>query len=413
MKKMIVIVLTAICIVFSTNAERINLEVYASNLDSIPVAMLPFTRQGETPLVKNEPWKVLANDLEFSGKFSLYRAGIKDSVDFVRRNIPLYIDGTYTVHGQSVYVDFALRDVKSSQIILEKKVDGDIKRIRTIAHIFADQLIETLFNGKGIFTNKILFVKDEGARKNISIMDWDGDDARQLTFANTINIFPAFIDSMSYVYTSFIRGHPNIYKGTLNGKIQYLVPGRFIDTSPAYSSVTGKIVFSSSRNGNMDIFTCDIDGSNLNRLTTAASTETSPCWSPNGYQIAFTSDRTGRPQIFIMDADGGNVHRLWFDGPGYQDSPAWSPKGNLVAFHMITNGKFEIWTISPDGKDPFQVTNLAGSNEYAAWAADGDHLVFSNQHGGKSDLYGIRANGTSLKRLTASGNAKMPDWLNY
>jgi len=406
---------TALLVVFgvctSVLAEKVNLSVYASNLDSIAIGVLPFKKVGEEALSKGEPWKILASDLEFSGRFSVVKITKADTAELAKNNVPLYVDGEYEVFGQFVRVACFLRDAKSGGAVVEKKYESDLKHVRSAGHKFANQLVEMLFNEKGIFESKILFVKDEGPKKNIMLMDWDGDNARPVIANSFINLFPAFIDSASFLFTSFLRGHPNIYKCSFGGKPVYIVPSRFTDTSPAYSQITGKIAFASSRDGNMEVYTCDIDGTGIKRLTTSRSIETAPCWSPNGYQIAFTSDRAGQPQIFVMDADGANVHKLYFGG-GYQDSPAWSPKGDKIAFHMISDGKFDIWTVSSDGSNPFRVTTVPGNNEYPAWAVDGEHIVFSSERGGSCDLYGIRADGTRCRRLTTSVNAKMPDWEN-
>jgi TolB protein len=393
-------------------AERIVLESYASNLDSISIAVIPLKNTGNVTVTKNEPWKVLASDLEFSGRITVFRALKADPAEFARNNVPLYIDGEYEVFGKFVRVGFTLRDAKSSDALLEKKYEGELAQTRVMAHRFADMLVGTLFGDKGIFESRMLFVKDEGAKKNIMTMDWDGDNMRALTVTTTINIFPVFVDSTAFLWTSFIRGHPDIYKGTIGGAGGAVMASRFIQTSPAYSPITGKIVFASARDGNMEIYTCDLDGRNIRRLTNARSIETSPCWSPNGFQIAFTSDRVGQPKIFVMDADGTKVHQLTFEG-GYQDSPAWSPKGDKIAYQCITNGKFEIWTANTDGSSISQVTNCPGDNEYPTWASDGMHIAFSSKRGTNSDLYAVKADGTRLMRLTTTGNAKMPDWSSF
>jgi TolB protein len=397
---------------FSAHAEKFNLEVYASNLDSISLAILPLKNTGDVAIAKNEPWKVLASDLEFSGRVSVFRVLKADPAEFAKNNVPLYVDGDYEVFGKFARVGFTLRDAKSSEVLLEKKYEGELGQTRAMAHRFADMLVEMLFGDKGIFESRMLFVKDEGAKKNIMIMDWDGDNMRQLTITSTLNIFPAFVDSTAFLWTSFIRGHPDIYKASFGGRGGALISSRYIEASPSYSPVTGKVVFTSSRDGNMEIYTCDIDGKNIRRLTTARSIETSPCWSPNGFQIAFTSDRIGAPRIFVMDADGSNVHQLAFEG-GYQDSPAWSPKGDKIAYQCITNGKFEIWTANTDGSNIFQVTTCPGDNEYPTWASDGMHIAFSSKRGAGSDLYAVKADGTRMIRLTTTGNAKMPDWSNF
>jgi TolB protein len=412
MKQTAITVFAGLCIFISVgHAEKVNLSVYANNIDSIPIAVLPFRQLGEIRLSDDEPWKVLADDFEFSGRFTVFRMASADTAALSRNNVPLFVDGEYEVFGQFVRVTCSLRDAQTGGLLVEKKYESDTKHVRGAGHKFGDQLVEMLFNGKGIFQSRILYVNDEGAKKNIVLMDWDGHNRRPVTSNPTINLFHVFVDSASFLFTSYLRGHPNIYKAAFGGKPLYIVPSRFTDTSPAYSPIIGKIAFASSRDGNMEIYTCDLDGGNLKRLTSSKSIETAPCWSPNGFQIAYTSDRAGNPNIFIMDADGGNSHRLNFGG-GYQDSPAWSPKGDKIAFHMLSDGEFDIFVVSPDGSDLAKVTDCPGNNEYATWAADGEHLAFASERGGKTDLYAIKTDGTHLKRLTNTGHAKMPDWEN-
>ncbi len=404
-----------LCAGMATSAfsERITLESYAGNLDSISIAILPFSTTGDARISRDEPWKVLASDLEFSGRFKVYRITKTDSAQFIQNNIPVYVDGDYETFGkQYVRVDCSLKDARSGNVLASRKYESDLKHVRPVGHAIANELVKLLFNDKGIFLSKMLFVKDEGSKKNIWIMDWDGDNMHPLTITSTINIFPVFVDSSTFLWTSFIRGHPDIYKATMGGRAGAIMASRFIQTSPDYSAITGRVVFASSRDGNMEIYSCDLDGKDIKRLTKSPSIETSPCWSPNGYQIAFTSDKIGSPKIFVMDADGSNVHQLSYEG-GYQDSPAWSPKGDKIAYQCIVGGKFEILVTQPDGSNTFQVTNCPGNNEYPAWAADGEHIAFSSGRGGTLDLYAIKADGTHLTRLTNLGNAKMPNWGNW
>ena len=64
------------------------------------------------------------------------------------------------------------------------------------------------------------------------------------------------------------------------------------------------LAFTSTRDGNPEIYVVNRDGSNVRRLTNHPGIDTTPTWSPSGTQIAFTSDRTGTPQIYIVGADG-------------------------------------------------------------------------------------------------------------
>jgi TolB protein len=391
-------------------AEKINLESFAQNLDSIAIGVLPFKSLNNKFITRDEPWKVTAADLEFSGRFMVSAPVAVDPEIFAQKNIPLYIDGSYSVDGSFVVMTVTLNDTKTKDVLVEKKFSGEVKNVRRMAHSFSDEMVSMLFNDKGIFQSKICFVKDDGPAKNVMVMDYDGHNQRSFTSNTSINIFPVFVDSAEILWTSFLRGQADIYRGTIgSGRSEACVKGRYVETSPGVSPADGKIVFASSRDGDMEIYTCDADCTNTKRLTFNKAIDTSPCWSPNGYQIAFTSDRGGTPQLYVMDADGANVRRLTHDG-NYQDSPEWSPKGDKIAYMSQNGGTFNIWTIQTDESNATQVTTNPGSNEYPSWSADASHIVFSCKLGFKSDLYAIKADGTHLKKLTTTGNAKMPDW---
>jgi dipeptidyl aminopeptidase/acylaminoacyl peptidase len=53
------------------------------------------------------------------------------------------------------------------------------------------------------------------------------------------------------------------------------------------------------------------DGSEVNQVTDSPATDHDPCWSPDGRQILFTSDRDGALDLYVMDADGSNVAHLF------------------------------------------------------------------------------------------------------
>jgi TolB protein len=395
-------------------AERINLESFARNLDSIPIGILPFKSLNSKFMTRDEPWKVIADDLSFSGRFSVTAPNAIAPDIFIEKNIPLYIDGTYSVDGSFIAMTVSLNDTKSKDLLAEKKYTGEVKNLRRMGHQFSDELVAMLFNDKGIFQSKICFVKDDGPAKNIAIMDYDGNNQRNFTSNTSINIFPAFEDSASILWTSFLRGQADIFRGSIgSAKSSAVIKSRFVETSPSACMVSGKIAFASSRDGNMEIYTCDADCSGIKRLTINKCIDTSPCWSPNGFQIAFTTDRSGSPQIWVMDADGANARRLTYEG-NYQDSPSWSPKGDKIAYmSQAPGGQFNIWTIQTDGSNATQLTKNQGSCEYPAWSGDGLHIVYSCRVGFKTDLYAISAEGGRIKRLTTTGNAKMPDWSTF
>ena len=63
---------------------------------------------------------------------------------------------------------------------------------------------------------------------------------------------------------------------------------------------TGKIAFSSDRDGNAEIYIINADGSGLERLTFSASADTSPAWSPDGQHIAYNQEHEGNLDVCVM-----------------------------------------------------------------------------------------------------------------
>lgn len=407
--------MTILSINFIVFAEKIDLEVYASKFDSIPVGIIDFrsTNGQQISDEEKQPWKIIASDLDFCGKFNVTSLGSYDSASFAQANVGIYIDGEYTLDGSQISVNCYLRDAVTKELIIGKKYKGEIKSIRTISHRYSNEIVEMLFGDRGIFLSRILYVNTAGNKKSIAVMDFDGHNSVTLTKNDVINIFPTFADAKNILWISYLRGKPDMYRGSIaDGSSKIHIYSKAITTSPDVSPIDGTIAYGSSAKGNLDIYTCNPDGTNVRQLTVHYGVDTSPAWSPNGYQIAFTSDRSGNPQIYIMDADGANQRRLTFESK-YCDSPVWSPKGDKIAFQSMDNGKFDIWTIAPDGTGLTRVSDLSGNNEYPSYSPDGTLICFVNNSGGRSDLYVVKHDGTRLRRVTNNGNVKMPDWSDF
>jgi Tol biopolymer transport system component len=80
-----------------------------------------------------------------------------------------------------------------------------------------------------------------------------------------------------------------------------------------------------------DIFQADMEGAIQNQLTNTPGYDAEATISPNGDKIIFTSTRDGDPEIYVMDLDGGNQTRLTFE-KGYDGGPFFSPDGSKIVF---------------------------------------------------------------------------------
>jgi Tol biopolymer transport system component len=125
-------------------------------------------------------------------------------------------------------------------------------------------------------------------------------------------------------------------------------------------SVNDQLVFMSLMNGgNLDIYVMKVDGTDLQRLTSAANNG-DPVWSQDGTRITFGSDREGgnRLNIFVMNANGSQQRQLThFEVPYEAGDTNWSSDGTKIAFQYDINGMkqsdpnayAEVWTMNPDG----------------------------------------------------------------
>lgn len=171
-----------------------------------------------------------------------------------------------------------------------------------------------------------------------------------------------------------------------------------------------------------DIFRAKTDGSSVERLTTEAGYDAEATIGPDG-QIVFTSVRDGDLEIYSMNGDGSNVRRLTHR-PGPDGGPFFSKDGSKIVFRgrsmepglelndylsLLTKGiwrpnELEIFVMNSDGSNLHQVTKHGHANFAPYFHPDGKRIIFSsNVHDPKGrdfDLYMIGVDGNGLERIT-------------
>lgn len=185
----------------------------------------------------------------------------------------------------------------------------------------------------------------------------------------------------------------------------------------AFPAIGGRVAFHSDRDGEIDIYVMNADGSDVLRLTDAPGRDFEPDWSPDGATIVFSSDRDDpdNAHLYLMDADGGNQRRLPSPLADDQVGARWSPDGQWILFHsnpvVDDLARFDVFKIRPDGSDLTNLTNTSGNNFMADWSPDGQQIVFVSQRDGNRELYVMNADGGNQTRLTDGGwENSLPRW---
>jgi TolB protein len=171
-----------------------------------------------------------------------------------------------------------------------------------------------------------------------------------------------------------------------------------------------------------DIFRAGPEGQDPVRLTETPGYDAEGVYSPQGDRIVFTSVRTGDLELFLMDPMGGHVEQLT-DAPGYDGGGFFSrdgrwivwrasrPEGKareeyreLLAEGLIRPRQLDLYVMRLDDRKPIRLTHNGAANFAPYWHPDGRHVIFaSNLHDPKGrdfDLYLIDVETRELERVT-------------
>ena len=163
------------------------------------------------------------------------------------------------------------------------------------------------------------------------------------------------------------------------------------------------LLFTSDRDGNVEIYTMHADGGDPIRLTRNGAVDFAPQWSPDGNRILFISNRSpgvnGSPtyEIFVMNSDGSGVKRITTNDV-LESSPTWSPDGTRIAY-ATTGTRSKIFVMNADGSNVVQITNNEWADSLPRWSPDGQRLAFLGSPLGWSWIFTVSPDGSDRIRV--------------
>jgi Tol biopolymer transport system component len=263
-------------------------------------------------------------------------------------------------------------------------------------------------------------------------------DSKWLTFQSNYAKWGLKCDQIFAMKVKKAAGHPN-YKPLpiSNGKgrttCSYFMPdGKHIlfastmakaDTCPPTPDLRkgGKYlwpVFPS-----YDIYVADLDGKIVKRLTDSPGYDAEAVLSPKGDKILFTSDRSGDLELWTMNLDGSGLKQIT-NTLGYDGGAFFSPDGSKIVWRasrptkqedvkeykdllqqgLVAPVDMEIFECNADGTNQHQVTHLGKANWAPFFSPSGKKIIFSSNHHSKKgydfQLFMVNEDGSGLEQIT-------------
>jgi TolB protein len=283
--------------------------------------------------------------------------------------------------------------------------------------------------------------------KNLKQLTFGGNNAEayfsfdnsQLVFQSDYKKWGVECDQIFMMSTDGYTGDqpPMISTGDGRTTCSYFMPG---DSLMLYASthladkacpevprfVDGKYVWAVYES--FDIFIANKQGEIVQQLTDHPGYDAEATVSPDGQTIVFTSTRSGDLELWTMNIDGTNVQQVT-DELGYDGGAFFSPDSkklifrasrpkteeeqktykDLLAQGLVQPSDMEIFICNVDGSDMQQITDLGGANWAPYYHPSGESLLFSTNHhsqdqgGRKFNIFKINVDGTGLEQVTFDG----------
>ena len=148
------------------------------------------------------------------------------------------------------------------------------------------------------------------------------------------------------------------------------------DSNVSWSPNGDRVLFTTNRDGNYEIYMAQADGSQIKNLTNSSGYDTQPSWSPDGRQIAFASTKDGNVDIYTISAKGGFPRPLTRETSDESD-PSWSRDGRWIYISSDRSGDLEVWKLPAEGGEAIRVTHNGGTVAFES--VDGKFLYFGKQ----------------------------------
>ncbi|HSE43230.1 MAG TPA: M28 family peptidase, partial [Acidobacteriota bacterium] len=285
---------------------------------------------------------------------------------------------------------------------------------------------EAYFSSDG---RRLIFQSTRGGYPcdQIYIMNIDGSGVRQISTVGRSTCAYFYPDGKRILYSSTHAASPacpppadrsrgyvwplyesyDIYSTTTSGELKPLAPAKGYDAEATISPDGKSIVFTSDRDGDLELYVMNQDGSNVRRLTNFPGYDGGAFFSADSKQIVYRAHhitdekelkdyrdllkqhlvRPTKLEIYVMNADGTNIRQVTNNGAA-NFAPFFHPDGKRIIYasnlHDPTGRNFDLYMINTDGKGLKRITDNPTFDGFPMFSSDGKKLVFASNRNAKT-----------------------------
>lgn len=330
-------------------------------------------------------------------------------------------------------------DVQAKSELLSDKSTVNLRNARTFAHTSANRIYRRITGKDSIFLSKIVFTSDRTSKrretkKEIYIMDFDGERKQRLTYSNSMIISPSLSPNNDKILYSIIESkwrkssqgkihkvkNINLYLYDLQSKQKKLISELDGINSGAIFTQDGQSIYLTLSNlKNADIYKMHLASGRKTRVTRHFADDVDPHINAAGDLMTFLSGRSGKAMIYTMDPRSveKDVKRISYVGR-FNAAPRFSPDGKEIVFSSWVDNRFDLYKIDSNGNNLVRLTKNFGSNEEPWFSPDGQFIVFTSQRvlsrkKAVQNIYIMNREGEIIRKITSKyGKCYTPRWSN-
>ena len=196
--------------------------------------------------------------------------------------------------------------------------------------------------------------------------------------------------SSALVYERVVGGNQDVYLTPAGGGHERrLTDHPAQDGLPRFTHDGERVLFTSERSGNWQIWEVGLRGGEALRVRANAFTEWQVDESRDGSRLAFLSNLDGAEGLFVMDRASGQTRRLVRHGRNsILGNPQWSPDGRRIVFSSNWRIGHQIYLLDTQDSQDDRLSPILGGGCEPRFSPDGRKVVYVSRghHGDKSRL---------------------------